>query len=253
MVLDENSNVIIDNAAHLEALDFYASLAKSAPPGAAQVDWAAAQNLFNQGKIAMTRFWAHAYRQIPKDSAVKGKIGAAPMIGGPRRHRRRSGRLVPLGAQGNQEQPRPRSSSPSPTTTTTWASNPALGLVARISAFEKYQARRVRELPAAPRDPERRPRRSRGRPQRSGSRSWTPSWCPMLQKAVAGGDNAALLADSQEADPGPPQVRLRGRHLPNRCRPRPQPAEEKTVRITDRRFALVLMAPAALFLAVFVA
>jgi multiple sugar transport system permease protein len=33
----------------------------------------------------------------------------------------------------------------------------------------------------------------------------------------------------------------------------PQPAEEKTVRISDRRFALFLMTPAALFLAVFVA
>ncbi len=38
-----------------------------------------------------------------------------------------------------------------------------------------------------------------------------------------------------------------------RCRPRPQPAEENPVRITDRRFALYLMTPAALFLAVFVA
>ena len=46
---------------------------KSAPPGAAQVDWAAAQNLFNQGKTAMTRFWAHAYRQIPKDAPVAAR------------------------------------------------------------------------------------------------------------------------------------------------------------------------------------
>jgi ABC-type glycerol-3-phosphate transport system substrate-binding protein len=72
MVLDQNNNVVIDNAAHKEALDFYVGLAKSAPSGAAQVDWAAAQNLFNQGKTAMTRFWAHAYRQIPKDSPVAG-------------------------------------------------------------------------------------------------------------------------------------------------------------------------------------
>ena len=70
MVLDANNNVIIDNAAHKEALDFYVSLVNSAPTGAAQVDWAAAQNLFNQGKTAMTRFWAHAYRQIPQDSPV---------------------------------------------------------------------------------------------------------------------------------------------------------------------------------------
>ncbi|WP_426773483.1 extracellular solute-binding protein, partial [Pseudomonas aeruginosa] len=65
MVLDANNKVVIDNAAHKEALDFYTSLVKDAPSGAAQVDWAAAQNLFNQGKTAMTRFWAHAYRQIP--------------------------------------------------------------------------------------------------------------------------------------------------------------------------------------------
>ena len=31
MVLDANNNVIIDNAAHKEALDFYTSLVKSAP------------------------------------------------------------------------------------------------------------------------------------------------------------------------------------------------------------------------------
>jgi hypothetical protein len=30
----------------------------------------------------MTRFWAHAYRQIPKDAKVYGKVGVAPMIGG---------------------------------------------------------------------------------------------------------------------------------------------------------------------------
>ena len=103
MVLDENNKVVIDNAAHKEALDFYVSLTKSAPSGAAQVDWAAAQNLFNQGKTAMTRFWAHAYRQIPKDSPVAGKVGAAPMIARHRRRRRRSGTLVPLRPQGHQE------------------------------------------------------------------------------------------------------------------------------------------------------
>jgi multiple sugar transport system permease protein len=41
--------------------------------------------------------------------------------------------------------------------------------------------------------------------------------------------------------------------MPSVCWPRPQPTEEKTVRISDRRFALYLMTPAALFLAVFVA
>jgi ABC-type glycerol-3-phosphate transport system substrate-binding protein len=84
-VLDPAGKVIIDDAAHVAALTFYSDLytkLKVAPPGAVQVDWGAAQNLFNQGKTAMTRFWAHAYRQIPKDASVYGKVGVAPMIGG---------------------------------------------------------------------------------------------------------------------------------------------------------------------------
>jgi ABC-type glycerol-3-phosphate transport system substrate-binding protein len=83
VVLDGN-NVIVNDAAHKQALDYYVKLAndKVAPPGASQIDWAAAQNLFNQGKLAMTRFWAHAYTQIPKDSPVAGKVGVAPMPAG---------------------------------------------------------------------------------------------------------------------------------------------------------------------------
>ena len=73
--------VIIDNAEHLDALDFYTEAVRCAR-GRSQVDWAAAQNLFNQGQTAMTKFWAHAYPQIPDDSSVKGKIGAAPMFAG---------------------------------------------------------------------------------------------------------------------------------------------------------------------------
>ncbi len=85
VVLDPDGNVIIDDDAHLAALTFYCDLNNVdhvAPPGAAQVDWAAAQNLFNQGQTAMTKFWAHAYPLIPDDSPVKGNVGAAPMIGG---------------------------------------------------------------------------------------------------------------------------------------------------------------------------
>jgi ABC-type glycerol-3-phosphate transport system substrate-binding protein len=84
-VLDSDGNVIIDNAEHLAALEFYSSFATEldvSPPGAAQLDWAAAQNLFNQGQLAMLRFWAHAFPQIPEDSPVHGEVGAAPMIGG---------------------------------------------------------------------------------------------------------------------------------------------------------------------------
>ncbi|MFI5915768.1 extracellular solute-binding protein [Dactylosporangium sp. NPDC051541] len=85
VVLDDSGRVIIDNAQHLEALTFYADLAnkyKVNPAGPQQTDWTAAQNLFNAGGTAMTRFWAHAYRQIPKDAGVAGKVGVAPMIAG---------------------------------------------------------------------------------------------------------------------------------------------------------------------------
>lgn len=52
-------------------------------PNPIDVDWNAAQNLFYQGKTAMTLFWAHAYKLTPDDSKIAGKVGAAPMIGGP--------------------------------------------------------------------------------------------------------------------------------------------------------------------------
>jgi len=84
MVLDPATGAVtIDSAAHKEALDFYVSLLPYAPSGAAQLDWAGAQNLFYQGNLAMMRFWGHAYRQTPDDSPIKDSIGVAPMIGGP--------------------------------------------------------------------------------------------------------------------------------------------------------------------------
>jgi len=73
----------LGDAASLKALDYYTSLAKYGPSGAAAVDWNAAQNLYNQGKAAMMLFWAHAYRQIPTSAPVYGKTGVAPMIAGP--------------------------------------------------------------------------------------------------------------------------------------------------------------------------
>ncbi len=85
MVLDNSGAVIIDNPQHLEALKFYSGLNnqyKVCPSGAAQVGWPEAQNLFYQGKTAMTRFWAHLYRQIPATGPVAGKVGVAPMIAG---------------------------------------------------------------------------------------------------------------------------------------------------------------------------
>jgi multiple sugar transport system substrate-binding protein len=198
MVLDENNNVIIDNAAHKEALDFYVSMTKSAPPGAAQVDWAAAQNLFNQGKTAMTRFWAHAYRQIPKDAPVAGKVGAAAMIGG---------------SAGVAGVPGPwYLSVPKATKNTGNAKKfikcaydhnslgieSSLGLASRISAFEKYQDKEGYESF--------RPLIQTLNGKATATRPATAKWqqivdtvlVPLLQKAVAGGDSASLLADAKK-------------------------------------------------------
>lgn len=83
MVVSADGSVTLDSEASLAALDFYTSLLPYAPSGAAQLDWAGAQNLFNQGQLAMMRFWAHAYRQVPEDSPVAGNVGVAPMIAGP--------------------------------------------------------------------------------------------------------------------------------------------------------------------------
>lgn len=85
MVLDDDGNVIINDAEHKAALDAYIAPveAGTAPAGATQMDWATAQNLFNQGQLAMTRFWAHAYTQIPEDSPVHGNVGVTTMPAGP--------------------------------------------------------------------------------------------------------------------------------------------------------------------------
>ena len=82
MVVDADGNVSLRDDASLAALDFYTSLLPFAPSGAAQLDWAGAQNLFNQGQLALMRFWAHAYRQVPEDAPVAGKVGVATTIGG---------------------------------------------------------------------------------------------------------------------------------------------------------------------------
>ncbi len=85
MVLDTDGNVIINDAHHKAALDAYIAPIEAgiAPAGASQIDWATAQNLFNQGQLAMTRFWAHAYAQIPADSPVHGNVGVTTMPAGP--------------------------------------------------------------------------------------------------------------------------------------------------------------------------
>ncbi len=85
VVLDADNNVIIDNDAHRKALEFYiAPLCEdhSVPENALEIGWGETQNLFYQGKTAMMKFWAHAYRLTPEDSVVYGKVGAAPMLAG---------------------------------------------------------------------------------------------------------------------------------------------------------------------------
>lgn len=85
VVLDADGNVIIDNAEHQAALEWYAALSCEddvSPPGVASMGWNEAQNNFYQGQTALMRFWAHAYRLTPEDSQVEGLVGVAPMIAG---------------------------------------------------------------------------------------------------------------------------------------------------------------------------
>lgn len=85
VILDADGNVILDNAAHVEALEFYrAPLCedKSVPENALEIGWGEAQNLFYQGQTAMLKFWAHAHKLTPEDSKVAGLVGVAPMLAG---------------------------------------------------------------------------------------------------------------------------------------------------------------------------
>lgn len=198
MVLDADNNVVIDNQAHKEALDFYVSLVDSAPAGAAQVDWAAAQNLFNQGKTAMTRFWAHAYRQIPADSAVAGKVGTAAMIGG-------SAGVAGVPGPWYLSVPKATKKTESAKRFVQCAYEhnnlgieSSLGLASRISAFEQYQDKEGYESF--------KPLIETLNGDATATRPATEKWqqivdtvlVPLLQKAVAGGDSASLLADAKK-------------------------------------------------------
>ena len=197
MVVDAQNNVIIDNAAHKEALDFYVSLVNSAPSGAAQVDWAAAQNLFNQGKTAMTRFWAHAYRQIPADATVSGKVGTAAMIGGSAGVAGVPGPWYLSVPKATQNADNAKKFIKCAYDYNDLGVESSLGLAARISAFEKYQDQPGYEsfgpLIATLNAPA------------TATRPSTAKWqqivdtvlIPTLQKAVAGGDTAELLAEAK--------------------------------------------------------
>lgn len=199
MVLDPaTGTVTIDNAAHKAALDFYVSLLPYAPSGAAQLDWAGAQNLFYQGNLAMMRFWGHAYRQTPEDSPVKDSIGAAPMIGGP-------GGVAGVPGAWYLSVPSTGKNQDAAKDFITFAyehndlsADTSLGLVARKSAFEskagqpgyEHFAALVTTLEAPQTLP---------RPKTEKWQEITDSvLIPTLQKAVEpGADTAALLADAR--------------------------------------------------------
>ncbi|MBK7821509.1 MAG: sugar ABC transporter substrate-binding protein [Tessaracoccus sp.] len=199
MVLDPAAQTVtIDNEAHLKALDFYTSLLPFAPPGAAQLDWAGAQNLFYQGKTAMMRFWGHAWRQTPEDATVKDKIGVAPMIAGEGGIAAVPGAWylsVPAAGKKNEEAKKFLAFAYE---NNALSADTALGLVARKSAFEaKKDAEGFEHFPALV--------TTLDAPQTL-PRPATAKWqeivdsvlVPMLQKAVApNADNKQLLAEAK--------------------------------------------------------
>jgi uncharacterized membrane protein YdcZ (DUF606 family) len=199
MVLDPASGeVTIDSAEHLEALDFYTSLLPYAPPGAAQLDWPGAQNLFYQGQLAMMRFWGHAYTQTPDDAVVKGNIGAAPMIAGP-------GGIAGVPGAWYLSVPTAGTHKDAAKDFIAFAYehndlsvDTSLGLVARISAFESQAGVEGHENYGAILETLNSPA-TKARPA-------TAKWneivntvlTPLLQKAVEpGADNAALLKEAK--------------------------------------------------------
>ena len=201
VVLDDSGAVIVDNAQHLAALTFYADLQNKyrvSPAGAAQIDWSAAQNLFNQGSTAMTRFWAHAYRQIPTDAAVAGKVGVAPMIGGSAGVAGIPGPWYLSVPQSSSKQDLARQFIQFCYDNNALSLDTSLGLAARKSAYQQYADKKgfdafgplLTTLDASA---------TRSRPAH-------PKWqqivdsalIPMLQKAVApGADYAGLLKSTR--------------------------------------------------------
>ena len=199
MVLDPATGAVtIDSAAHKEALDFYVSLLPYAPSGAAQLDWAGAQNLFYQGNLAMMRFWGHAYRQTPDDSPIKDSIGVAPMIGGPGGIAGVPGAWYLSVPASGKNQDAAKDFIAFAYEHNDLSADTSLGLVARKSAFEskagqpgyEHFAALVSTLEAPQTLP---------RPKTEKWQEITDSvLIPTLQKAVEpGADTAALLADAK--------------------------------------------------------
>lgn len=197
MVIDSTGKSTLGDAASLKALNFYTSMQKYAPAGAAQVDWAAAQNLFTQGKTAMMLFWAHAFRQTPKDSPVYGKVGVAPMIGGPAGVAGVPGPYYLSIPKATKNQAAAMKFLTFAYDHNSLSATTSLGLVARISALKQYEDKSGYDAFG--------PMVATLNAKATISRPANPKWqqivdtalVPMLQKALEPeADNAALLKDA---------------------------------------------------------
>ncbi|GEP48038.1 sugar ABC transporter substrate-binding protein [Microbacterium saccharophilum] len=199
MVLDASTNeVTIDDAAHKKALDYYISLLPYAPSGAAQLDWAGAQNLFYQGNLAMMRFWGHAYRQTPADSPIKDDIGVGPMIAGPGGIAGVPGAWYLSLPSTGKNQDAAKKFIQFAYEHNDLSADTSLGLVARKSAFEsKNGTAGFENFPALVETLE--SPQSLPRPATSNWQEIVDSvLTPMLQKAVEpGADTAKLLSDAK--------------------------------------------------------
>ena len=199
MVADADGAVSLGDANSKKALDFYTSLLPYAPPGAAQLDWAGAQNLFNQGQTAMMRFWAHAYRQIPADAVVAGNVGVAPMIGGDAGPAGVPGAWYLSVAKASTKQDKALEFLQYAYDNNELSADTDLGLAARISVLEKYQDVEGYE--------NYKPLLDTLNASATLPRPAVPEWqqivdtvlIPMLQKSVEpGADNQQLLDDAKK-------------------------------------------------------
>lgn len=198
MVVGDDGAVSLGDADSLAALDFYTSLLPYAPSGAAQLDWAGSQNLFNQGQLAMMRFWAHAYKQIPADSSVAGKVGVTTMVGGPGGVAGVPGAWYLSVPSGSSKQEKALEFVRYAYDNNELSVDTDLGLASRISVLEQYQDEPGYE--------NYRPLIDTLNAESTVPRPANPKWqeivdsalIPMIQKAVVpGADNQQLLDDAK--------------------------------------------------------
>lgn len=86
LVINENDEVVVNNQAHVEALNFLKKLTlenKTVPASTLEISATETFQLFQDGKSAMMLNWAQFY--IPANgegSSIEGDVGVAPMIAG---------------------------------------------------------------------------------------------------------------------------------------------------------------------------